>query len=279
MKQDSHESATPRPSHRRRWIILGIIGGLVVVVLAGLAVIVLMREDAEQVSLTEASRRFEQAHPAVSGDGGTLAPAEGVYEYRGHGSDKLSVLPFEQTHGPIMPGTVEHNDGCWTFRIDYSTHHWQDWTYCPRPEQGLNERAGRTFQRWDIGVTSIDNHSTFECTSPILVPGMKRGDHYPQVCTGTNDQIEGSTTSAGGTRYLGLDEIVIGGERVQAYHLVQHRKVTGAQRGTERSEYWLAPNGLPLHEKHTITVKSGSPIGDVTYTEKTDFVLQALQPR
>jgi hypothetical protein len=60
---------------------------------------------------------------------------------------------------------------------------------------------------------------------------------------------------------------------------VQHRTVTGAQRGTETSEYWLAPNGLPLHELHTISVKSGSPLGDVTYDEVTDFRLQALQPR
>jgi len=60
---------------------------------------------------------------------------------------------------------------------------------------------------------------------------------------------------------------------------VQHRDVTGSQRGTETSEYWLAPNGLPLRERHTIAVKSGSPLGDVTYDEVTDFHLQALEPQ
>lgn len=266
-------------SHRR-WIIAGVVAGLVLLLVAGVTAIVLTREDAEPVSLADASRHFERAHPAVSADGGTLAPAEGVYEYRGHGFDKLSVLPFEQSHGPTMPGTVVHTkNGCWRFRIDYSTHHWQDWTHCPRADGGLGERSGRTFQRWDIGVTSIDNHSSFVCRSPVLVPGMKRGDSFPQVCKGSNDQIEGATTSAGTTTYEGTTAVDVGGERVTAYHLVQHRTVTGAQRGTETSEYWLAPNGLPLHELHTISVKSGSPLGDVTYDEVTDFRLQALQPR
>ena len=273
------EDQSPKTHHRRRWIILGVVGGIVFLLVAGVATILLTREEATPVSFRDASRRFEQAHPAVSANGGMLAPAEGVYEYRGHGSDKLSVLPFEQAHGPTMPGTVVHGKSCWTFRIDYSTHHWQDWTYCPRPDHGLNEKAGRTFQRWDIGVTSIDNHSKFACTSPILVPGMQRNDRFPQVCKGRNDQIPGETTSAGGTRYLGMTNVVVGGEKVPAYHLVQHRKVTGSQRGTERSEFWLAPNGLPLREKHSIEVKSGSPLGDVTYTEITDFRLQALHPR
>jgi hypothetical protein len=265
--------------HRRRRIIV-VVGGFVVLLVAGVTTIFLSREDAEQVSLADASRSFEQAHPAVAADGGTLAPAQGVYEYRGHGTDKLSVLPFDQSHGPTMPGTVVHTkDGCWRFRIDYSTHHWQDWTYCPRPDLGLDERSGRTFQRWDIGVTSIDNHSSFTCVSPTLVRGMKRGDRWAQRCEGGNDQIEGTTTSAGTTRYAGTTTVVVGGERVRAYHLIQHRKVTGSQRGTETSEYWLAPNGLPLHEKHTISVSSGSPLGDVRYDENTDFRLEALRPR
>jgi hypothetical protein len=279
-RRTMNEDGTPKRHRRRRIIVLGVIAGLVVLVVGGAATILLTREEARPVSRAEASRRFERAHPAVSADGsGLLAPAEGVYDYRGHGSDSLSVLPFKQSHGPTMPGTIVHGKRCWTFRIDYSTHHWQNWTYCPRPDHGLNEKAGRTFQRWDIGVTSIDNHSIFRCTSPILVPGMQPDDRFPQVCKGTSDQIPGDTTSAGGTRYLGIVPVRVGGAKVPAYHLVQHRKVTGSQRGTERSEFWLAPNGLPLHEKHSITVKSGSPLGDVTYHEVTDFRLQALQPR
>ena len=276
-----HErTGTGTKSHRRRWIIASVIGGFVLLAVGALGLLVLTREEAQPVSLRDASRRFEQAHPAVSADGGVLAPAQGVYEYHGHGSDKLSVLPFEQAHGPTMPGTVVHTTrGCWRFRIDYSTHHWQNWTYCPRPDGGLDETAGRTFQRWDIGVTSIDNHSSFVCTSPVLVPPLMAGRASHQRCEGTNDQIAGPTTSAGTTTYLGTTKVTVGGARVTAYHLLQHRDVTGSQRGTETSEFWFAPNGLPLHERHTISVKSGSPLGDVTYDEVTDFKLQELQPQ
>jgi hypothetical protein len=261
--------------------VLGSIAGVVVLLVVAVGVVLVTREEAEEVSLSDASRRFAREHPEVSADGGVLAPAEGVYDYRGHGSDKLSLLPFEQSHGPTMPGTVVHTgDRCWRFRIDYSTHHWQDWKYCPRPDHGLDEKGGRTFQRWDIGVTSIDNHSTFRCTrSPVLVPGMQRGDTWVQRCEGENDQVSGATVSEGRTRYLGIATVEVGGERVRAYRLLQRRTLSGAQTGKERSELWFAPNGLPLRERHTIEVASPSPIGDITYTEVTDFALQELRPR
>jgi hypothetical protein len=280
-EESMDEDGTPKRHRRRRWIVLGVLGAVVVIVGAVVATILLTREEAEEVSLRDASRRFTEQHPSVSADGGVLAPAEGIYEYRGHGFDKLSVLPFEQTHGPTMPGTVVHTKGgCWRFRIDYSTHHWQDWIYCPRPDHGLDEHGGRTFQRWDIGVTTIDNHSTFTCRkSPVLVAGMKKGDTWVQRCGGVNDQVSGETVSAGNTTYLGLVPVEIGGDRVRAYHLLQRRTISGAQSGKESSELWFAPNGLPLHERHTISIKSPSPIGDISYDEVTDFRLQELAPR
>jgi hypothetical protein len=262
--------------HRRAWFVLL---ALPLVPIGAYVAWGWLREPARPVSLSEAGIRFHREHPGVAQGAGPLTPSEGVYQYIGHGSDKISVPPMSQSHGPTIPGTITHGSGsCWTLRVDYSSNHWQDWTYCPR-NGGLDEQAGRTFQRWDIAVTSIDNRSSFVCRSRTLVPGMQAGDSWTQTCIGNNSSIPGTTTSSGLMRFLGIETLRIGADRVRAYHLLQHRQVTGSQRGTLISNEWFAFDGLPIREQHTLKVVSPSPIGDITYREVTNFRLADLHPR
>jgi hypothetical protein len=263
---------------RRRWLIVAAVLA-VALPLGGYLAWHWLRYDATPVSLAQAGARFQRERPAGAQGAAPLVPAEGVYRYRGHGSDRLSVPPLSQSHGPGMPGTITHNGtGCWTLRLDYSSNHWQDWGYCAR-NGGLDERSGRTFQRWDLGVTSVSNQSSFSCRSHTLRPAMRPGDRWTQTCTGTNSAIPGATTSQGPMRFVGIETLSIGGRRVRAYHLVQERRVTGSQRGSLHADVWFALDGLPLRERHTISVASPSPIGDVNYDEVTDFTLAALAPR
>jgi hypothetical protein len=266
--------------HRTRWIVLGLLGALLVAFVAVFVVPLLFREGAEPVSLADASRRFREEHPGVLESEGPLVPAEGVYGYRGRGVDKLSVLSLEQQQGPVMPATVEHHaDGCWTLRIDYSDKHWQDWKYCVVDTgAALDEVAGTTWQRWDLGVSSIENLTESSCSGPVLRAAMKPGDRWRQRCELTNDQVDGATVSAGLVRYRGVVDVDVAGEAVPTYHLVRERAITGAQDGTEDTELWIAPNGLPVHVVRTITLESPSPVGDITYDETTDFRLESLRP-
>ncbi len=275
------EEATAHPARhpRRRRALIIVALAAVVVVVAGYFAWNWLREDATPVSLDAASRRFERDHRGAAQGAGPLEPAEGVYRYRGHGSDHLSAPPLTQDHGPGMPGTVTHTaDGCWTFRIDYSSNHWQDWLYCVQ-DGGLEERDGHTFQRWDLGVSTIDNRSTFTCRSRTLIADMQPGDQWRQTCTGKNDSIAGTTTSTGPMRFVGIETVRVGKAQVSAYHLVQRREISGGQEGTMRAELWFAPDGLPLRERHTISVATASPIGSIDYQETTDFALTSLTPR
>ena len=114
---------------RRRWLWAagGVAAGLVVIV--GLT-LWLTRGGAQPVTIEQAKRRLPPGLPVAPGGG---RPAPGVYAYRGSGSERLSLPPLSQAEGPTIPGTVQLlADGCWTFRIDYSTNHWQTWTYCRR---------------------------------------------------------------------------------------------------------------------------------------------------
>ena len=76
----------------------------------------------------------------------TLRPPEGVYEYAGEGSERISFPPVSQQDGAVIPGTVTHGaDGCWVFRLDYNAAHWQDWRYCPSGGV-IADTGGRTHQ-------------------------------------------------------------------------------------------------------------------------------------
>ena len=96
----------------------------------------------------------------------------------GEGRETISFPPVEQDDGTTMPASIRHTaDGCFTFKIDYNEAHWQDWHLCPEGNT-LVERGGRTFQRWDFGVTTVENLATFVCDppAPFAVRRSQRGD-------------------------------------------------------------------------------------------------------
>lgn len=263
--------------HSRRGLVIGIVVA-VLVLGAGIGVFAYLwqRDDARPVSVQEAGERLD----GKAGGADTFVPAEGVYRYEGTGTDSLSTPPKSQPEGPTMPATVVHRgDGCWTFRIDYSTNHWQTWRFCARDGE-LVERGGRTFQRWDFVVSSIENVSTFVCAPPIFVLGtdMVPGETWPQSCTGKNTTTGGTTISAGEMRFVGVEPLEVGGRKVDAFHFVKPRTISGAQHGEENTDLWLAENGLPLRNQRRVVIDSDSPIGTVTYTEEGTFTLASLEP-
>jgi hypothetical protein len=277
------DPTTTEQHHRRpsRRVVIVIVVGVVVLLGAtiGVGAYLWQQDDARPVTLEEARERLD----GEGGDGSTgagLVPAEGVYRYRGSGTESLSTPPKSQSEGPELPATVIHDgEGCWTFRIDYSTNHWQDWHYCAR-DGDLVEHGGDTFQRWDFVVTAIDNTSTFVCDPPnvVLRATATAGDSWRQSCDGTNSEVEGTTVSAGPMRFVGIERFDVGSRTVDALHYVQRRTISGAQRGENTSDLWFATNGLPLRNKRHITVESDSPIGSITYTEDGTFTLTSLEP-
>ena len=233
------------------------------------------------VSTSDARRRFESTSSTAAVRPSTLRPPAGVYEYRGSGTEHLDKPPKDQSQGPPMPATVTYRaDGCWIFRLDYSTGHWQSWTYCAH-NGALDEIGGQTFERWDFVIFKVESTSTFTCASSVTIrPTMRVGDHWTQTCTGTSSAVKGIVTTSGPFTYLGNDSIDVGGTKVAAYHFKQLRTLTGAQTGSQDNDVWFATsNGMPLRNDHHNVVKSDSPIGTVTYTETGTFALQSLRPQ
>jgi hypothetical protein len=269
-----------RHAHRTRRLVLA--GAIVVLVAGSLTFLLWRRTGSHPVSTESARRRFEQSSSTQPANPALLRPPAGVYTYRGSGTEHLSLPPKTQGQGPAMPATVTHDAGtCWTFRIDYSNHHWQTWHYCARDE-GLVELGGESWARWDFVVTTYDNLADFTCDPPSVTirATMRAGDHWQQRCEGTSSGTKGRGVSAGRYTYIGPAIVHVGGASVRAYHFRQHRELSGNQTGTQDSDLWFATsNGLPLRNDRNFTVHTDTPIGASTYTETGSFTLTSLRPQ
>jgi hypothetical protein len=266
--------------HRR--LIVGLVIAGIVVIAIGTFVVLWRRSGAHEVSTDQARKRFEASSSTQASNPSVLRPAAGVYVYRGSGTEHLSLPPKSQSQGPRMPATVTHRgDGCWTFRIDYSSQHWQTWIYCPRAG-GLVELGGQTFERWDFVFTKYDSTSTFTCdpASVTVRAVMHPADRWNQTCRGTSSGTKGEAVTAGQYTFVGNDTVTVGGTAVAAYHFHQERTVSGSQSGTQTTELWFAAkDGLPLRNERTQTVHTNTVVGSSTYTEHGSFELTSLQPQ
>jgi hypothetical protein len=278
----SGPTAPPRRRHRR----VRIVAAIVAVVLVGaIATFVVLwnRVTTRPVSIAEAGRRAGAAGYGTdqSATATPLRPAAGIYQYRGEGTEKLDKPPRSQSQGPGIPGTVTHLGGrCWKFRVDYNTNHWQSWDYCSTGK-GLTEQGGSFFQRLDLVITKVETSSTYTCDPPAdtIRAAQRVGDQWKQNCHGTSTTASGEVIAAGPYRYLGQEDLDIGGKRVKALHYQWSRTLTGGQNGTEAGDFWFdAETGLPLRNRRVVTVHSDSPIGRVTYDERGSFVLVSMTP-
>ena len=278
----SGQTAPPRRRHRRVWIVAAIVG-VVLVAAAATFVVLWNRVTTRPVSVAEAARRAGAAGYGTdqSATATPLRPAAGVYQYRGEGTEELDTPPRSQSQGPGIPGTVTHLGArCWKLRVDYNTNHWQSWNYCSTGK-GLTEQGGAFFQRLDLVFATVETSATYTCDPPAdTIRAVQRmGDQWKQNCHGTSTAASGEVIAAGPCRYLGREDLDIGGRRVNALHYRWSRTLTGGQTGTEAGDYWFdAETGLPLQDRRVITVRSDSPIGQVTYKEKGSFHLESMTP-
>jgi hypothetical protein len=283
---DAQEPETAKPRrfaaerhlrhHRVRTALLVLLSLVILFVLV--SVVLTLEGRGRPVSVNKAISRY---HSNPSTEPG-IHPPPGVYSFQGAGTDSLSLPPLSQAEGPTLPGTVVFQaHGCWSFRIDYSTNHWQSWTYCARPA-GLVETGGMVWQRWRVGPVAETNLTTLRCSRALVIipsaPAVKKV--WPARCTGTSTQIHGTLVTVGATRLLGRPVLTIAGRKIPSVHIALQWRLSGPQVGTERDDLWFdAQSGLPLQNRRSIDVRTATPFGSSTYTENGEFVLESLTPR
>ncbi|MBI2706245.1 MAG: hypothetical protein HYX32_13270 [Actinobacteria bacterium] len=273
----AHLTTTPAASrrNRRRWV-LEVAAIVAVLTLLGLGVL-WSRRGAQEASLDEAARRFQQGPSATVPEMRLLTPTPGVYRYRGSGTEQLSVLQTQQSWGPQLPATITEpsSAGCWTFRIDYSTNHWEARTYCA-DDGVLREAGGTVWQRFDFVAVKVDETIEFACDPPndTVRLAAAPGDTWAQSCVGRSSARGTTVTSAGSTMFVGREDTTAGEATVPSLHYRANRTLTGDQQGVETSEYWFsAETGQIIRFQREVRVDSPSPIGSVTYTESGAYQL------
>jgi hypothetical protein len=267
------------PMRRRRFVIAAIVSGLVLAAVIAF-VVAWSNRGAEQASIEDAVKQLDKRDRDATAD--ALRPAPGVYVYEGAGTETLSVLGTSQQWGPVLPGLVRRRaEGCWTFKIEYNTNHWQETTYC-RNDDVLEEVGGRTFQTFDFVVTSVSDLTTFVCDPPgeTIRAAALPGDAWPQSCVGESPERGTRVTAAGTNTFVDVETLEIGGESISTYHYRYDRTLSGDQSGVDVFEMWFrVRDGLPIRFEHDVEVKSPSPVGDVTYIEHGSYLLTSVEPR
>ena len=261
--------------HRRRWpwVVLAV----TLVLGAGFIAIWATTNRAQQVTLRQAESRLHLSRDSS----GTRRPAQGVYEYAGSGTERLSFPPLSQSEGPTIPGTVSmQGANCWVLRLDYSTHHWQTFDFCLHGGD-VWETGGVTWQLFSIGPVDVSTTSTFTCLAGTMwLPGdLVVGRSTTSRCTGKSTSVKGETLSLGPCTYMGEAMLTVGHRQILAAHFEQQRVDSGAQTGSERYDIWIAAKtGLLLRFRQDIRLVSSSPVGKVTYTQSGTLHLASLTP-
>lgn len=268
-------------SWRRRVLV----GSLVVMgILVGFWAAVLRPDPAREVTVTEARQRLDDAAATGSdrGPSGIALPVEGVYRYRGEGTERLDRPPISQRQGPEMPGTVTHTGaGCWSFRIDYSTKHSQTWDLCRRGDD-LVEVGGRSEQKLDLKVAEVAVTVTSTCQpDTVLQSETVRVDDPPrqQRCSAQTSATDEEVRVEGPATFVGVETVEVDGRPLRTCHHRHERTMSGGQTGTERLDLWLdCDNGLPIRNERRVSARTDSPLGMLTYTEEGSFTLQSVEP-
>ena len=90
--------------------------------------------------------------------------------------------------------------------------------------------------------------------------------------------VDGQTTSAGPSTFVGVETLLVGGTEVEALHLHGTRTLSGAQEGDERTDLWFRRGmAAPALRARTSKFAVPLPVGVITY-HAVEFELTDLRP-
>ncbi len=253
-------------SGRRRVILIGLGSVAVILVAAGVVWRVVLREEAEPASVGEAVARFR----AVAEQGETPIPA-GVYVYATTGEESISALGGRRHRYPARSSITVTRAGCgMELRWDVLRTRRNTWEVCP-------EADGQRLAAWTEAHNFVgrDDVTPWRCVGTAwLPPDHTAGSSSPYRCDGAGTQQRGTVL------VVGEEAVAVGTTAVDTVRLRINVTETGEARGPLVEERWLEPvTGLPVRIRYRVTTKNASPIGDVTFVERYDLRLLALQPR
>ena len=265
-----------RSRHRLRNVLIGVAALIVVVFVAGVLWFVVGREQAEELTDDQALDDFRAANSGSSEAAGR--PDAGVYAATATGNESIGLPGFDEELGPNAPLTLTYGDGgCFTSRVDFNSHHWRSWTYCPSSTATFALVGLESWTQRKAPGLDLTTLSTYTCDTPLDVVWAEPtvGETRAGACTGVSDLDDAVTADRAAAEVLGLDTIEIDGRDVDVVRVRTTDEFSDAQTGTEVGEWWFdATTGLPVRFSVDASLSGGS--GD--YAEDFDVTLTSLRP-
>lgn len=194
---------------------------------------------------------------------GTAPGEPGVYEYETVGFEAVDALGGGRHDYPDHTSMTIVAGPCGPIvRWQPLEERWTEWEHCG-PELGITVTS--EYHEW-FGVPDVERE---ECAMPRPVFVAARD----VLC------VAGATTETYSIEILGLEDLIVDGQVVEAVRTRRRSAVDGESVGVTVVDEWrLAGTPLILRLEAESSNVTSTPIGDVGYTEHVSLVLRGLLP-
>jgi hypothetical protein len=267
---DEAGAEEPRPRRARKWLLIagGVVGGIALV-LVGTVLYLRSRDSTTEVSVDDAIGSFREADVVI--DPTDRRPAPGVYEYETVGEERIDALGgLTHTYPARTTMTYTLTDCGYQVRWDAFKERYDELDLCISPE---GEAVDTTRQYREF--FGISNDRSYQCDAEAIVRTSSPtfGETRSTPCTSPTSDAEIRVT------VIGLETIEVGGQEVEALHVLLETTLEGDVRGGSKLNYWTDPvTGLDYRREFDVSTEADSPLGVTRYDENYSVQLVSLQP-
>lgn len=256
--------------HHRLWAAgIGVVA--LIVVVAGALWFLVVRSPATPLNLRQALRLYRRDGGSSLAAAGPYLPPPGVYVYRTTGAEQLSPVGANRS----FPGDTEvivTDATCATVTWEPLVQHVEGLVECPGASGSLRIASARSYEQ----IAGTRATSIVRCPSSayLIPPNPSTGLRWQAACHSGTQHIEESGT------VVGLATVAVGRRVLPALHIRIAFDYSGAQQGTNPTDYWISPDsGLILRQLESVdVVQRSGPLGSVRYTERMAITLEAVSP-
>jgi hypothetical protein len=259
----------PRRLRKVLWITVGAVATLAVVAV-GTVLYLRARDTTTAVSVDEVIGSFRDVGTQAATE--PQRPAPGVYVYETVGSESIDALGgATHTYPDETTMSVTLTDCGYQVRWDVFRERFDELDLCVTPE-GESVATTRQYREF----FGFSNDRVYRCAANALVRTFPPvfGETRTTPCTAEKSDGEISVT------VVGLERVAVGGEQVDALHVLLETTLRGDARGTSTLRYWIDPaTGLIFRRESTVSTDADSPLGVTHYDENYTVQLVSRTPR